>query len=1106
MLTNDMYNANTGDFDPRHMFGVTNQDVFRWPGIKQGTERMLLGYFITTILLPGIPLVFYGEEQAFYVLDSTAQNYLYGRQGMSAALAWKMHGCYTAGTTIYVDWPAEKVLTGCNDESVAYDHRDASHPIRNVIKHMFELRAQPNLRVLDDGWVLTKLANKTEHIMLVEETTATEFGIWSVARSMHHSTITDQQVTPIWLVYHNRGQKFHYNLDCSGRDAFVAPFDAGTTVKNLFSPYDEITLGSATTKKSGFGSGATGCIDMITMEPYGFRAYVPVNQWTGPSTMITDFTPGHDTPINSAEANGVVKIGLRFSEVMESCSAVTDAITIKSTVEGTNETAKIDLSSVKCEELGNEDKPPYAGAIASRYSWTANLIEVADGIHSITVKDAKSKRGSTGSTDRFLIRVGQMDNPIVFPFKANFSSTLLEEDAVGDFYVNHRAPGASKWRYSTNWGSSWSPWGTYKGGMESRTKINILEWSGAKHQEWQGVHVMVQYWSEPLGSSSFLQRGDSYHMTRRFPHLSLQGPFNKWGFDTGIPNKLNLVENSTWELHYMDEWPATFQFNVWGVNPDGQPDQSWVFGDMIDGKIANRFPPHRLPQNVFNISGPPPMPALSYRLTLDDATYKVQIHPQGDMRSQIALFIVLAILPVIIALLATWVFYRSFYQVKINRQGFTRRHALLGWPWGIIPDHKSTREKGVELSSDGVVVVRQTANLSPPPGALGATEQGQGPRKTVLLATMEYNIEDWDIVIRIGGLGVMAKLMSFALSDMDVIWVVPCVGDIEYPIDTIVEPMSVTVLGQQYEVQVQLHKPQSSPGNNITYVLLDAPIFRKQTKGDPYHARMDDIESAILYATWNACIAETMRRFPQIDIYHMNDYHGAAAPLYLLQEGRTIPCCLSLHNAEFQGMWNMRTPEETKEVCDVFGLSQNIVKAYVQYGNSFNLLHAGASYLRVHQRGFGAVGVSKKYGDRSLARYPIFWALKVVGHLPNPDPTDTAEWKAPEPTHQHHHQHHHRGGSKFLEDIGAENARRMDPKAEQAKRRELKVQAQEWAGLEQDPEAELFVFAGRWSHQKGIDLIADIFPSILQKYPSTQLICVGPVIGKKYPTPLVFAC
>lgn len=50
----------------------------------------------------------------------------------------------------------------------------------------------------------------------------------------------------------------------------------------------------------------------------------------------------------------------------------------------------------------------------------------------------------------------------------------------------------------------------------------------------------------------------------------------------------------------------------------------------------------------------------------------------------------------------------------------------------------------------------------------------------------------------------------------------------------------------------------------------------------------------------NSCIAETMRRFP-IDLYHINDYHGAVAPLHLLP--RTIPCCLSLHNAEFQGMF-----------------------------------------------------------------------------------------------------------------------------------------------------------------------------------------------------------
>ena len=67
LLTNDFINANSGVFDPRHMFGVTNQDVFRWPAIHQGIERQLLGHFITSILMPGIPLLLWGEEQAFYV-------------------------------------------------------------------------------------------------------------------------------------------------------------------------------------------------------------------------------------------------------------------------------------------------------------------------------------------------------------------------------------------------------------------------------------------------------------------------------------------------------------------------------------------------------------------------------------------------------------------------------------------------------------------------------------------------------------------------------------------------------------------------------------------------------------------------------------------------------------------------------------------------------------------------------------------------------------------------------------------------------------------------------------------------------------------------------
>jgi alpha-1,3-glucan synthase len=207
-----------------------------------------------------------------------------------------------------------------------------------------------------------------------------------------------------------------------------------------------------------------------------------------------------------------------------------------------------------------------------------------------------------------------------------------------------------------------------------------------------------------------------------------------------------------------------------------------------------------------------------------------------------------------------------------------------------------------------------------------------------------------------------------------------------------------------------------------------------------------------------------------VDLYHINDYHGALAPVHLLPD--TIPCCLSLHNAEFQGLWPMRTPKECKEVCEVFNVSPHVARKYVQYGEVFNLLHAGASYLRIHQRGFGAVGVSAKYGKRSLARYPIFWGLAKIGKLPNPDPSDTGDYS---------------GAISKDEDVP------VDQEYENG-RGELRRQAQEWAGLEQNPSADLLVFVGRWSMQKGVDLIADIMPAILEENDNVQLICIGPVI------------
>ncbi|KIX10110.1 uncharacterized protein Z518_01191 [Rhinocladiella mackenziei CBS 650.93] len=1069
LITNDFVNPNTGLFDPRHLYGVTNQDVFRWPAITNGVHRQLLGHFITTIELPGSPLLLWGEEQAFYVLDNTASNYIFGRQAMSSATAWHTHGCYHLDSTQFYKMPLNASRHGCEDETVSYDHRDPSHPVRNIIHHMNQLRDQ--YPVLQDGFFLQQLSNQTEQIQYPGSgKVTTETGMWSVMRSgfpdVQDLSGTGAGDLPVWLLYSNANASTTYTFDCNNNDtdlnttSLIAPYDAGTTVKNLFYPYDEHTLADSVHRLGINGStNPNGCLSSLDMEAYDFRAYVPVDQWVGPQPMITKFSPGHDARLESnvsANATESVDIEFQFSVEMN-CDSVTNSIIFNSTTE-LGRIPTIDEASIQCGIISDPQIPPYVGAISSTWSWSATLNGVAHGVHAITIRNASSEAGEhTNAVDRFLFRIGQRNNPIVFTTSANYSSSLLSKSENGSLVLSHAAAGADKWRYSTNWGSSFSPWMPYEGG---KTQIEEQEWSGTDLQSWKGTHVRVEYFSRLAGSSDHMQQGDvDFSTPRRFPHLFLNGPYNQYGYDAGLDNEMKLSNNSTWEHHFMTEWSLSgtlAQINVWGINPDGKPDQTVVMGDSDGDSVLDRLPPSSLSSVVLNITQPPPKPHLGWRVVINDGTLRFSLVPSGNMWNQLILYILLWIVPIFTAAFSVWSFMQSFYQVKVNEIGISEKSGMITAAF-----KKQFKKLVDEEDSPGIL-----SRLTRKPRFLQQTNTviDQQRRRMVLIATMEYDIEDWAIKIKIGGLGVMAQLMGKNLGHQDLIWVVPCVGGVDYPEDQRADPMTVTVLGKPYEVQVQYHVLR-----NITYVLLDAPVFRQQTKSEPYPARMDDLSSAIYYSAWNQCIAQTINRFP-IDLYHINDYHGSVAPLYLLP--RTIPACLSLHNAEFQGLWPMRTKQEREEVSSVFNLSSELVQRYVQFGEVFNLLHAGASYLRIHQQGFGAVGVSKKYGKRSYARYPIFWGLKKVGKLPNPDPSDTGEWDKKLPSE---------------EDI------RVDPGFE-ASRPELKRQAQEWAGLDQNPDAELFVFVGRWSMQKGIDLIADVFPSVLESNPNAQLITVGPVI------------
>ena len=77
-VTNDFINAQSGVTDPRHMFGTSNFDIYRWPSLVNGTQLSVLATFVTNLLMPGVSLLYYGEEQNFYLYDNGASNYLFG--------------------------------------------------------------------------------------------------------------------------------------------------------------------------------------------------------------------------------------------------------------------------------------------------------------------------------------------------------------------------------------------------------------------------------------------------------------------------------------------------------------------------------------------------------------------------------------------------------------------------------------------------------------------------------------------------------------------------------------------------------------------------------------------------------------------------------------------------------------------------------------------------------------------------------------------------------------------------------------------------------------------------------------------------------------------
>jgi alpha-1,3-glucan synthase len=804
LITGDMVNSNTGVFDPRHIYGMTNQDVFRWPALANGTQRQLLGFFVVVLELPGIPMVFFGEEQEFYALENLAPDYVFGRTPMVSNTASQLHGCYGLGEEVYVDMPFDRVLNGCHDDTISLDHRDPSHPMRNILKRMFELREQ--YPVLNDGFNLTTLSTRIYDIYLPGSGgLPSPHGIWSVYRgrsaAVQNFTGTGHGNLPVWLLFHNENRTVTYNFDCSSLNStsqngsLISAFSQGTTVKNLFYPYDVYTLDGSAFSYSLEGSDeAGGCIPEITFRPWEYKAFVPIAEWQQPKPVITWVFPTHDQRILSSVAydqTESIQIEIGFSTTMN-CDSVADSLQIESTTH-MGVTATLNRSSVVCEYTYHE-REGLVGEIPTTFFFRAELNDVANGVHTFTVDNPTTDDGtlSTQTRDKFMFRIGLPDNPMVFIRTANYTQGILHRDPdSGSLFVSTKAAGADKMRYSTNWGSSWSEWQNYTG---ENTTLQMQDWSGTESQEWEGEHVILQYWSRMTGSTDYVQHSDLDREDlppRRWPHAWVEGIWNQWGFDAGVTNALSQNSDGDWTFNLFTEWPTNVTINVWGMNPDGQPDKSAAYGDVDRDGVLDWIPPDSLSNNVINISASPSQGYLGWQLVINDGNYSYSLVPYGSAVVQIVVLALLSVVPVVTAALGVLAFMGAFYKVKFNKAG-TQANKRNSWNipgLGInisITVTKRPAEKAVTLAT----TPPEDMSTSPPEdmsnwplSSAVAVDAGSPGRRKVLIATMEYEIEDWAVKIKIGGLGVMASLMGKNLSHQDLIWVVPCVGGIDFPFE-----------------------------------------------------------------------------------------------------------------------------------------------------------------------------------------------------------------------------------------------------------------------------------------------------------------------------------
>ena len=405
---------------------------------------------------------------------------------------------------------------------------------------------------------------------------------------------------------------------------------------------------------------------------------------------------------------------------------------------------------------------------------------------------------------------------------------------------------------------------------------------------------------------------------------------------------------------------------------------------------------------------------------------------------------------------------------KGNAKSSTKSNARNSVKSSVKSSAKNSPQKAVKTVAPTVenVSVKQAAIIQEP-----SVEQNEqniptrqpdlGPRRSVAFIGSEcYPF------VKTGGLGdVMSALpKSLAKLNIDVKVIIPRYKCIPQKFQEKMEyrgsfDMNLCSDGKQYYVGIMEYQE-----DGVVYDFIDNDEFFSW--GNPYTNLIDDIPKFCYFAKAALAALNYLNWTP--DVVHCHDWQAALVPLYLrtcfqdTDVGRAISV-LTIHNLKFQGIYDRKKIQYWSGLPDyVFNkdcmiqnwLDANMLKGGIAYSNKVTTV--SNTYAWEIQ--------TEEYGE-GLAEHLRYHNNKILGIV---NGIDTDIWNP--------------ATDKLL-------AADYDEKSAIKNKKANKKALQESLGLDVDEHKMVIGLISRLTNQKGLDLVNDVIPGIMDEH--TQVVVLG---------------